>query len=396
MHLNGRVYDPLLARFTSADTMTESPFSTQGWNRYAYVGNDPLAYTDPSGHCFLGCFWQHLGPITSAFHAVSHFFQTNAIARSLLQIGATVLLSAVLPFAGAALAVASAAGGAVIATGLSGGNLSQTLKAGLIAGVTAFAFFEVGDLTGHTPSFGSPAYAENVAGHAVVGCLSTAASGGSCGSGALSGAVGSALSPLTNDVFPHAQTDFGERVGGTIIEATAGGLASVAGGGKFENGAITGAFGYLFNFLGCSPSVQKCIASDPTNAEYAKHWADGTGWQVLRLGSNVDLSDYPAGGFSGETVTPTDAAFAKAWYNVFEGGSGTQADQDAILYGNIRFQRTDADHVQIGDDTYNYSWDSSRSFSRNVQTMFLREQSGNLFATGKNFQTIFLGPTKTP
>src|SRR5882757_10195095 len=29
VHLNGRVYDPILARFTSADTITESPFSTQ-------------------------------------------------------------------------------------------------------------------------------------------------------------------------------------------------------------------------------------------------------------------------------------------------------------------------------------------------------------------------------
>jgi hypothetical protein len=45
------------------------------------------------------------------------------------------------------LAVPSAAGGAVIANGLSGGNLSQTLKAGLIAGVTAFAFFQVGSAT---------------------------------------------------------------------------------------------------------------------------------------------------------------------------------------------------------------------------------------------------------
>ena len=57
VHLNGRVYDPLLARFTSPDTMTESPFDPQDWNRYSYVGNDPLAFTDPSGHCFLGCFW---------------------------------------------------------------------------------------------------------------------------------------------------------------------------------------------------------------------------------------------------------------------------------------------------------------------------------------------------
>src|SRR5581483_12037989 len=34
--------------------------------------------------------------------------------------------------------------------------------------------------------------------------------------------------------------------------AALGGAASVAGGGKFENGAITGAFGYLFNSLGKS------------------------------------------------------------------------------------------------------------------------------------------------
>ena len=42
VHMNGRVYDPLLARFGTADPMTESPFSMQGWNRYSYVGNSPL------------------------------------------------------------------------------------------------------------------------------------------------------------------------------------------------------------------------------------------------------------------------------------------------------------------------------------------------------------------
>lgn len=30
VHMNGRVYDPMLARFASADPVTESPFSTQG------------------------------------------------------------------------------------------------------------------------------------------------------------------------------------------------------------------------------------------------------------------------------------------------------------------------------------------------------------------------------
>jgi RHS repeat-associated protein len=64
VHMNGRVYDPLLGRFGAPDPMTESPYSTQGWNRYAYVGNSPLNFTDPSGYCFMGCFWQK--PFVSA------------------------------------------------------------------------------------------------------------------------------------------------------------------------------------------------------------------------------------------------------------------------------------------------------------------------------------------
>jgi hypothetical protein len=94
-------------------------------------------------------------------------------------------------------------------------------------------------------SFNPAAYAQNVAGSAAIGCASTVASGGSCGSGALAGAVGSALSPITSTVFPNAKTDFGQRAGATIVQATVGGLASVAGGGKFANGAVTGAFQYL-------------------------------------------------------------------------------------------------------------------------------------------------------
>jgi hypothetical protein len=39
-------------------------------------------------------------------------------------------------------------------------------------------------------------------------------------------------------------------IGGSIASGTLGGLGSVAGGGKFANGAITAAFGYLFNESG--------------------------------------------------------------------------------------------------------------------------------------------------
>ncbi len=39
--------DPLLAPSTTADPVTEGPFSTQGWNGYSYVGNSPVNFTDP-------------------------------------------------------------------------------------------------------------------------------------------------------------------------------------------------------------------------------------------------------------------------------------------------------------------------------------------------------------
>jgi hypothetical protein len=85
----------------------------------------------------------------------------------------------------------------------------------------------------------SPAqYVENVAGHALVGCGQAVASGAKCGPSALAGAVTSAAGPVIN----------GQGfVVGLVTNAPLGGGAAVLGGGKFENGAITGAFGYLFN-----------------------------------------------------------------------------------------------------------------------------------------------------
>ena len=42
IHMNGRVYDPLLGRFGTPDPMTENPFSTQGWNRYSLCRQQPV------------------------------------------------------------------------------------------------------------------------------------------------------------------------------------------------------------------------------------------------------------------------------------------------------------------------------------------------------------------
>jgi RHS repeat-associated protein len=50
IHMGGRVYDPLLGRFLSVDPMLDGVGSAQATNGYAYVHNNPLTYTDPSGY----------------------------------------------------------------------------------------------------------------------------------------------------------------------------------------------------------------------------------------------------------------------------------------------------------------------------------------------------------
>ena len=53
INMNGRVYDPIIARFLSPDNYVQSPTSSQGFNRYSYCLNNPLKYTDPSGELYL-------------------------------------------------------------------------------------------------------------------------------------------------------------------------------------------------------------------------------------------------------------------------------------------------------------------------------------------------------
>ena len=49
INMNGRLYDPVIARFFSPDNFVQAPGSTQGYNRYSYCLNNPLQWVDPSG-----------------------------------------------------------------------------------------------------------------------------------------------------------------------------------------------------------------------------------------------------------------------------------------------------------------------------------------------------------
>ena len=61
IHMNGRVYDPKLGRFIQADPHIQAPSDSQNLNRYSYVNNNPLSYTDPTGY-FFKKLWDEIRP----------------------------------------------------------------------------------------------------------------------------------------------------------------------------------------------------------------------------------------------------------------------------------------------------------------------------------------------
>jgi RHS repeat-associated protein len=266
VHLNGRVYDPLIGRMMSADPVVPDPLNGQTWNRYSYVINNPLAFTDPSGYCFLGLCG--IGKaISNFFSSIGKWF-TNQIGSIASAIVASVACSVSGPAYAICVGVVTGVISGVI-TGVTTGSLELALKAGVIAGVTAAAFTVVGDITTSIARVDAvAARAFNVAGHAAVGCGSAVASGEKCGPSALAGAITSFAGPIINTE---------NRVASFVANVVVGGVAAVAGGGKFENGAFTAAFGYLFNQL-------KHSGNDPSE----RH----------QIGVNAAIEDYKSRGYS--------------------------------------------------------------------------------------------------
>jgi RHS repeat-associated protein len=76
----GRYYDPELGRFIQADTIIPDLSNPQSYNRYSYCVNNPLRYTDPTGHdyvgdvgsMFVGYYQAGAGLVTGTAFMVAH------------------------------------------------------------------------------------------------------------------------------------------------------------------------------------------------------------------------------------------------------------------------------------------------------------------------------------
>ncbi|EPE2286594.1 RHS repeat-associated core domain-containing protein [Vibrio alginolyticus] len=246
IHMNARMYDATLGRFISADSFIQAPNNSQSFNRYSYVQNNPMKYTDPSGHFFKKIFKE----IKRAFKNVGKFIKKNW--RTL----AAVAIAVVAPYAAAIVfdvaAIASLTAGQLVVTGFvagaaSGAITGRSFRAAIIGGLTGSMFAE---LHNFIPSGAYEAAGKMVA-HGMAGGMSSVMQGGSFGDGFISAAVmqGISLSPLGGAMDALSSVEFNNQLYNAAMSAAIGGTVSALTGGKFQNGAVSGAFSRMLNDL---------------------------------------------------------------------------------------------------------------------------------------------------
>ena len=236
IHMNARVYDSDIGRFLSADTTIQDPHDTQSYNRYSYVRNNPLKYTDPSGHSW---WLKHgrsilIGVTVAVLTAVTGGLALGALGTTLATAGFGELV-----FAGA---VGGFVGG--FASGvLQGATVHQSLKMGAKGALYGAIGAGTANLIG---GIGSSVVRASL--HGLTRAAITRAQGGKFSAGFWSGLASSALAPLAS----NASTFEGK----IAMNAIVGGTASELGGGKFANGAVSAAFVMMYNEMAHAKSLQ--------------------------------------------------------------------------------------------------------------------------------------------
>lgn len=231
IHMNGRLYDPLLRRFLNADENIQDPYNTQNYNKYGYVMNNPLLYNDPSGE-FI--WW-----IPAVAAIVSEFF---------------TMYYTQTPFDPMRFA----------------GNLAMSYASAGFAGQIGdiFKVAAVAETLGKVGTILARAGA-----HALTQGVLSYVQGGNFWSGALSGAFTSA----SNDLLEMATSKVGANSflksdGFALINgAVSGGVGSVLGGGNFWMGAGQGLIITAFNYLAHKddgPKPKRKYLKKETNAHF--------------------------------------------------------------------------------------------------------------------------------
>ncbi|WP_288902750.1 T6SS effector amidase Tae4 family protein [Xylanibacter caecicola] len=218
INMDGRMYDPVVGRFFSPDPYVQAPDFTQSLNRYAYCINNPLSLTDPSGYNWIENTFATIVGIAVGI-------ETGGLASGVY--GAIV---------GGALGGASAS---LMSSILNGANLWQTAKGtftGAFWGAASGTMnFEIGNIE---------SIFARIAAHTAAEGAMEGIRGGHVEHGLLMGFTSS-----TGGALLEKYSFYINNVTEIVLNATLTGLVTEVGGGKFCNGAMTGAFYALFNDL---------------------------------------------------------------------------------------------------------------------------------------------------
>ena len=215
-YYGARFYDSAVGRFVSADSVI--PPGTQGYDRFAYVYNNPLRYNDPTGHCPM-CIGAALGAV---FGAVTYVATSVASGRTMTggDFATSVAVGAV--------------GGFLIGTGVGiGAGVAALAAAGAGAGVlSAQAGYSAA--SGKDFDSGELAIAATVGGvaGAAKGALAlTAVEAGGLGVNSAIDGVAGAVQYAATEMYNGRSMDLRLAVESTSVGVVSGAVSGIIGEG---------------------------------------------------------------------------------------------------------------------------------------------------------------------
>lgn len=217
IHMNGRLYDPKLHRFLQPDNYVQEPYNTQNYNKYAYVLNNPLKYTDPSGE------FAEIGILAAVGIGAAIAALTYTI---------TALVADV-PFTVGGLVKATFIGAASSAVTFGIGNAATSMFTNFYSRA-AFQAVAHGTFQGTMTTISGGKFWSGFAAGALSSIASSVWSGGSSMDGY--GKNAHALTGTGMKGIGSSTGDLGMIAFGTV----SGGAGAVMAGGNFWQGAVTG------------------------------------------------------------------------------------------------------------------------------------------------------------